>query len=123
MTTIATICARGGSKGVPRKNIRPVLGRPLIEYTIEQAKACTLIDQVYVSTEDEEIAEVARRAGAEVPFLRPAELASDNAAKIPVIRHLVDGVSRLGVDVRTIVDLDPTSPCARWRTSWPASPC
>ncbi|MGP0630159.1 acylneuraminate cytidylyltransferase family protein [Nitrospina sp. 32_T5] len=110
MTTIATICARGGSKGVPGKNIRPVLGRPLIEYTIEQAKACTLIDRVYVSTEDEEIAEVARRAGAEVPFLRPAELATDNAAKIPVIQHLVDGVSRMGVDVRTIVDLDPTSP-------------
>ncbi|MCF8719385.1 acylneuraminate cytidylyltransferase family protein [Nitrospina gracilis] len=110
MTTIATICARGGSKGVPRKNVLPILGKPLIAYTIEQARTCPLIDRVFVSTEDEEIAEVARQAGAEVPFPRPAELATDSAAKIPVIQHLVDGVTRLGVDVSTIVDLDPTSP-------------
>lgn len=110
MTTIATICARGGSKGVPRKNILPILGKPLIAYTIEQARACPLIDRIFVSTEDEEIAEVARQAGAEVPFPRPAELATDSAAKIPVIQHLVDGVTQLGVDVNTIVDLDPTSP-------------
>lgn len=110
MTTIATICARGGSKGVPRKNILPVLGKPLIQYSIEQALACPLIDRVFVSTEDAEVAEVARNAGAEVPFMRPAELASDNAAKIPVIEHLVAGVAETGVDVTTIVDLDPTSP-------------
>ncbi|CAI2717001.1 acylneuraminate cytidylyltransferase family protein [Nitrospina watsonii] len=110
MTTIATLCARGGSKGVPRKNILPILGKPLIAYTIEQAQACTLIDRVYVSTEDAEIAEVARQAGAEVPFMRPAELATDTAAKIPVIEHLVNGVIQTGVDVRTVVDLDPTSP-------------
>lgn len=110
MTTIATICARGGSKGVPRKNILPVLGKPLIQYSIEQALACPLIDHVFVSTEDAEIAEVARRAGAEVPFMRPAELATDTAAKIPVIEHLVEGVAKLGVDARIIVDLDPTSP-------------
>lgn len=110
MSTLATICARGGSQGVPRKNILPLLGKPLIQYTIEQAQACPLIDHVFVSTDDEEIAEVARRAGAEVPFLRPAELATATAPKIPVIRHLVDWVVDSGIKVDTIVDLDPTSP-------------
>ena len=110
MTTIATICARGGSKGVPRKNVRALLGKPLIVYSIEQALACPRIEHVFVSTEDEEIASVAEDAGAEVPFRRPSELASDTAPKIPVIRHLVDHVKSLGIDVSRIVDLDPTSP-------------
>jgi len=110
MTTIATICARGGSKGVPRKNVRPLLGKPLITHTIEQALACPLIERVFVSTDDGEIAAIAEAAGAEAPFRRPAELASDTAPKIPVIRHLVDHVKGLGVPVSRIVDLDPTSP-------------
>lgn len=110
MTVIATICARGGSTGVPRKNVRPLLGKPLICYTIEQALACPDLDAVYVSTDDDEIAEVARKAGAKVPFRRPAELATNVAAKLPVIRHLVDWVVNSGVPVRKIVDLDPTSP-------------
>lgn len=110
MTTICTICARGGSVGVPRKNIRPLMGKPLIVHTIEQAQACQAIDAIYVSTDDEEIAEVARRAGANVPYLRPAELATSSAAKIPVIGHLVEKVESLGVDVTRIIDLDPTSP-------------
>lgn len=110
MTTIATICARGGSVGVPRKNIRPLLGKPLIVHTIEQALACPLIDAVYVSTDDEEIAAVARAAGARVPFLRPAELATSKAAKIPVIQHLVAWVDAHEGPVSRIVDLDPTSP-------------
>jgi len=110
MSTLATICARGGSTGVPRKNILPILGKPLIHYTIEQALACPLIDHVYVSTDDEEIAEVARQAGAQVPFLRPAEMATSTAAKIPVIQHLVDWVVDSGIKVDKIVDLDPTSP-------------
>jgi CMP-N,N'-diacetyllegionaminic acid synthase len=108
--TIATICARGGSKGVPRKNIRPLLGKPLITYTIEQALAHTQIDQVFVSTDSAEIALVARAAGAEVPFQRPSELASDTAAKLPVIEHLVAWVVEHVGPVSRIVDLDPTSP-------------
>ena len=110
MSTIATICARGGSRGVPGKNIRPLLGKPLIVYTIEQALACPRIDAVYVSTDDEAIAGVARKAGARVPFLRPAELATAEAPKMPVIRHLVTALEAQGVRAERIVDLDPTSP-------------
>lgn len=110
MTVIATICARGGSQGLPGKNIRQLLGKPLIAYTIEQALACPFIDQVYVSTDDEEIAAVAREYGALVPFMRPNALATSQAAKIPVIKHLVDWISSNHEKPKTIVDLDPTSP-------------
>lgn len=110
MTTIATICARGGSQGLPGKNIRPLLGKPLIAHTIEQARACGPIEHVFVSTDSAEIAEIARQYGAEVPFLRPANLATAEAGKLPVIRHLVDHVQSLGIEVDRIVDLDPTSP-------------
>lgn len=113
MTTICSICARGGSQGVPRKNIRLLRGKPLITYTIEQALACPGIDRVFVSTDDAEIASVARAAGAEVPFMRPAELATPSAAKLPVILHLVDFVENMGVNITRIVDLDPTSPLRR----------
>lgn len=110
MTTIATICARGGSTGVPRKNVRDLCGKPLIAHTIEQALACPEIEAVYVSTDDDEIADVARKWGATVPFRRPAEMATVTAPKLPVIAHLVDHVRASGVDVTRIVDLDPTSP-------------
>ena len=110
MLTIATICARGGSVGVPRKNIKDLLGKPLIVHSIEQALACSKIDRVYVSTDDEEIAEVASGAGAIVPFIRPASLATSSSGKIPVIEHLVDFLEQGGADISTIVDLDPTSP-------------
>jgi CMP-N-acetylneuraminic acid synthetase len=110
MTTIATICARGGSKGVPGKNIRPLLGKPLIVYTIEQARACALIDAVYVSTDSDAIAELAHAAGAIVPFRRPAALAEDTTPKLPVIEHLVKWVEVAHHPVHRIVDLDPTSP-------------
>lgn len=107
---LCTICARGGSQGVPGKNIRPLLGKPLIVWTIEQALACPEIDVVYVSTDSEAIAEVARRAGAKVPFLRPPELATSTAAKLPVIRHLVDWVEANVGGYDRVLDLDPTSP-------------
>jgi CMP-N-acetylneuraminic acid synthetase len=110
VTTIVSICARGGSAGVPGKNIRPLLGKPLIVYTIHQALACPGVDAVYVSTDSESIAEVARGAGAQVPFLRPRELATATAAKMLVIRHLVDWVGARGMDFDCLVDLDPTSP-------------
>jgi CMP-N-acetylneuraminic acid synthetase len=110
MKTIATICARGGSVGVPRKNIRPLLGKPLIAHTIEQALALPQVDAVYVSTDDAEIAEVARQHGARVPFLRPAELATGTAPKIPVIEHLCAWVETHDGPFGRLVDLDPTSP-------------
>jgi CMP-N,N'-diacetyllegionaminic acid synthase len=110
MSTIFTICARGGSQGLPGKNIRPLLGKPLIVWTIEQAKASGLSDAIYVSTDDAQIAEVARAAGAQTPFLRPAELATSTAGKLPVIQHLVDWVSQQAHAVTRIIDLDPTSP-------------
>lgn len=110
MTTIGTICARGGSRGVPGKNGRDMLGRPLIAYTIEQALACERIDGVYVSTDSEHLARIASDAGATVLGLRPAHLATDEAPKIPVIEHLVVEVEKTGVVVDRIVDLDPTSP-------------
>ena len=85
-------------------------GKPLIAHTIEQALACPLIDGVYVSTDDEEIADMARQFGARVPYRRPAELASDQAAKIPAIEHLVAHLERQGEQISTVVDLQPTSP-------------
>lgn len=110
MKTIATICARGGSKGLPRKNVRPFAGKPLIAHSIEQARACPLIDEVHVSTDDDEIAAVAREYGAQVPYRRPAELATDTAAKIPAIEHLVAHLESRGERIGLVVDLQPTSP-------------
>lgn len=108
--TIASICARGGSKGLPGKNIRPFAGKPLIVHSIEQALACARIDGVYVSTDDEAIAAIARAAGATVPFLRPAALAQDATPKLPVIEHLVQHLEQGGAVIDRIVDLQPTSP-------------
>ena len=111
MKTIATICARGGSKGLPGKNIRPFLGRPLIAHSIAFALQQPGIDAVCVSTDDERIAEAARAAGAEVPYLRPPELARDDSPKLPVIEHLLDFLEReQGRRYERIVDLQPTSP-------------
>lgn len=108
--TIATICARGGSKGLVRKNVLPFVGDPLVAHSIKQALACALIDGVYVSTDDDEIARIARQCGAEVPYRRPAELATDDAAKIPAIEHLVRHLETQGLTIGTVVDLQPTSP-------------
>lgn len=109
---LALIPARGGSKGVPRKNIRMVAGRPLIEYTIDTVLAARhLFHRVVVSTDDPEIADVARRAGAEVPFLRPAELATDTARSIEVVQHATRFVEEQdGVRMDWIMLLQPTEP-------------
>ncbi|MGZ5846929.1 MAG: acylneuraminate cytidylyltransferase family protein [Ramlibacter sp.] len=107
---IATICARGGSKGLPRKNVLPFAGQPLIAHTIAQALACPGIDGVYVSTDDDEIAAVAQAHGARVPYRRPAALASDQAPKIPAIEHLVQHLEAAGERIDVVVDLQPTSP-------------
>jgi len=108
--TIATICARGGSKGLPRKNVLPFAGKPLIAHSIGHALACPLIDGVYVSTDDDEIADVAVRCGAIVPYRRPAELSTDQAAKIPAIEHLVAHLEANGDAIGAVIDLQPTSP-------------
>lgn len=108
---LGSICARGGSKGVPRKNLRQLLGQPLIAYTIECAKKCPDLDRVVISTDDEEIAAVARQYGAEVPFMRPAELAQDNSSKWDVFRHLVETIEKKeGKRVDVLVDLDTGVP-------------
>jgi CMP-N-acetylneuraminic acid synthetase len=109
---LALIPARGGSKGVPRKNIRMVRGRPLIEYTIETALAVRhLFYRVVVTTDDPEIAEIARSAGAEVPFLRPAELATDTARSIEVVQHATRFVEEQdGVRLDWVMLLQPTEP-------------
>ena len=86
---LVVIPARGGSKRIPRKNIRPFAGKPMIAHSIEAAKACALFDHIVVSTDDDEIAEVARRFGAEVPFMRPAELADDHTGMMDVIKHAI----------------------------------
>ncbi|MDO9313079.1 MAG: pseudaminic acid cytidylyltransferase [Burkholderiaceae bacterium] len=87
---LAIIPARGGSKRIPLKNIKPFCGKPMIAWSIEAALQSACFDQVIVSTDDAEIAEVARRWGAAVPFMRPAELSDDHTGTIPVIRHAIE---------------------------------
>jgi CMP-N-acetylneuraminic acid synthetase len=106
-STLAIIPARGGSKGVKRKNIRELDGRPLIAYTIDAAKASSAVDRVVVSTDDQEIADVAAAAGAEVPFIRPAELARDDTPTEPVLTH---ALKELDEEFDQFVLLQPTSP-------------
>jgi CMP-N,N'-diacetyllegionaminic acid synthase len=107
---LAIIPARGGSKGIPRKNIKPFLGKPLIEYSIKLALSCPEIDKVIVTTEEDEIAEISKRAGAEVPFKRPEELAQDNSPTLPVIRHAISFLEEKGEHYENIILLEPTAP-------------
>lgn len=108
---VASICARGGSKGVPRKNIKLLNGRPLIAYTIECAQQSKRIDRIVISTDDEEIAAIARSCGAEVPFLRPAKLAQDTTSKWPVFIHLVQSYEAvIHQTINVLVDLDIGTP-------------
>lgn len=106
MTLLALIPARGGSKGIPRKNIRMFCGKPLLHWTIEAALASSRVDHVVVSTEDPEIAEVAKAGGAEVPFMRPADLATDEAPGIAPVLHALDHLPQ----VSDLLLLQPTSP-------------
>jgi CMP-N,N'-diacetyllegionaminic acid synthase len=104
---VAAICARGGSKGVPRKNLRHLQGKPLIGRAVEQAVASGIFDRVVASTDDPEMARVAAEFGAEVPFLRPPELAQDRTNKWDVFRHLVTELeARSACRVGIIADLD-----------------
>ena len=106
MNLLAVITARGGSKGVPRKNIRELCGKPLIAWTIEAAQKSNYIDRLIVSTEDEEIADISRSYGADVPFIRPAELAMDDTPGIEPVLHALD----LLPEFDQILLLQPTSP-------------
>ena len=107
---LALIPARGGSKGLPRKNIKPLLGKPLIAWTVEQAKNSKYIDKVVVSTDDEEIAEISKKYGAEVPFLRPKELARDDSPTIDAIIHAINWFEERGEFFDILILLQPTSP-------------
>lgn len=108
---LALIPARGGSKGIPRKNIRPFAGYPLIAWSIAAAKQSGLVTRVIVSTDDEEIASVAREYGAETPFLRPPELALDNTTDLPVFEHVLKWLEEIeGYHPDVVVQLRPTSP-------------
>jgi CMP-N,N'-diacetyllegionaminic acid synthase len=111
MMILGTICCRGGSKGVPGKNIRLLNGKPLITYTIETARICTTIDDVIVSTDNETIANIAIENGVRVPFIRPAFLATDEASKWPVFLHAVEAYEqKFGKEISYIVDMDVTVP-------------
>lgn len=108
---IAIIPARGGSKGLPRKNVKEMCGKPLIAYTIEAALAAKSIDRVVISTGDDEIAAVAMQYGAEVPFMRPAELASDTAMAVDNYIYTIDRLEKeWNIKIDSFVVLQPTSP-------------
>ena len=108
---LCTICARGGSKGVKGKNIRLLHGKPLLAYSIEQARACGLFERIAVSSDSAEILDIARECGADYLIRRPDEFATDQAAKLPAIRHAVAEAERLSAQTyETLVDLDATSP-------------
>ena len=106
MNLLTLIPARGGSKGIPRKNIKPLAGKPLIAWTIDAAKQAASVQRLIVSTEDAEIATVARDWGAEVPFMRPAELAADDSPGIAPVLHAIEQLP--GFD--WLLLLQPTSP-------------
>ena len=93
MQTLAIIQARGGSKSIPGKNIKSLAGKPLIAWTIEEANRARTINRVIVSTDDREIAKISKRYNAEVPFLRPKELATDTAKSIGLLRHALEWLS------------------------------
>lgn len=113
MSTIAIIPARGGSKRIPNKNIRPFLGRPLIAWSIQFARAYPMFDRVVVSTDSEQIANVSKEAGLDVPLLRPTELATDTADSASVAIHVLDQEASLGRNYDFVALLQPTSPIRR----------
>ncbi len=107
---LAVVPARGGSKGLPGKNLRPLAGLPLIEHSLRFAAMCPQIERTIVSTDSEEIAKAARAAGGEVPFIRPGELAQDDSPTWPVLRHALDAVDPEGRLYDLLLLLEPTAP-------------
>jgi pseudaminic acid cytidylyltransferase len=110
---VAVIPARGGSKRIPRKNIRLFAGKPMIAYSIECAIRTQLFDRIVVSTDDAEISDIARRYGAEVPFVRPAELSDDLTFPAPVIAHAVRWLQNDGNALAAVCTIYPTAPFIR----------
>lgn len=113
MNVLGVVPARGGSKAIPDKNLRPVAGRPLLAYTAEAARASRRLSRVIVSTDAPAIAEAAQAMGLEVPFMRPAELAGDTTPMLPVLQHAVAEMSARGFCADVVVLLQPTSPLRR----------
>ncbi|GAA5192811.1 pseudaminic acid cytidylyltransferase [Ferrimonas gelatinilytica] len=107
---LAVIPARGGSKRIPRKNIKPFHGKPMIAWSIEAARTSGCFDRIIVSTDDAEIADVARQYGADVPFVRPSELSDDYATTVDVIRHAVNWCSEQGEEATLVCCLYATAP-------------
>lgn len=113
MRVLGIIPARGGSKGIPRKNIAPVLGKPLLAYTAEAALASRRLSRIVLSTDDAEIAAVGIRCGVEVPFLRPAELAYDDTPTVPVLQDVIRKLEAGGEIYDAVLTLQPTNPLRR----------
>lgn len=114
MSILCTICARGGSKSVKNKNMLPLLGKPLISHSIRQALRWGKAEHIVVSTDSDKIVKVAKKYGAEVPFMRPRELATDTASKIMAIRHALTECEKIyGKKFDIVVDLDASSPVRR----------
>ncbi len=107
---IAVVTARGGSKGLPGKNIRPLCGKPLIVWTLEHAKKSVYIDDVFVSTDSSEIVEICEQCGVSVPHLRPAHLATDDASSVDVVKFTLDYLQGEGFFYDYVLLLQPTSP-------------
>jgi CMP-N,N'-diacetyllegionaminic acid synthase len=113
MRVLGIVPARGGSEGIPGKNVRPLGGKPLLVHTAEAALAARLLSRVVLTTDDERIAEVGRGCGLEVPFLRPAELAMDDTPTLPVLQHAVAELEKTGDRFDAVCLLQPTSPFRR----------
>jgi N-acylneuraminate cytidylyltransferase len=109
MKSLAVIPARGGSKRIPRKNVRPFCGRPIIEWVIDIAKNASIFDAIVVSTEDDEIARISETSGAEVPFLRPVTLATDHTPTLPVVNHTIQTLQEVGRSYDFVCCIYPTS--------------
>jgi CMP-N-acetylneuraminic acid synthetase len=113
MRVLGVVTARGGSKGIPRKNIVPLLGKPLLAYTAEAARAARLLTRTVLSTDDEDIAQVGRDWGLDVPFPRPPELARDDTPTIPVLQDVVRKLEQAGEAYDAVMVLQPTNPLRR----------
>ena len=111
MNVVTVIPARGGSKSLPKKNIQPLNGKPLLQYSIEYSLQCPLVSRTVVSTDSREIADIAQKAGAEVPFIRPEKYAQDDTRDYPVMRHALETLEKRNHQrIDAIVLLRPTSP-------------
>ena len=110
MRVLGLITARGGSKGIPRKNIKDLAGRPLISYVAQDALSAKFLDRVILSTDDEEIAQVARNEGIDVPFMRPKSLSQDASTSADVIIHAINFLEEAGDEYDAVCLLQPTSP-------------